>query len=62
MIIRRCIFWNLFITENIPCEPLRREELYESEFKYLVKYEGKAETPDATYTSFVRYVLVNDDK
>jgi len=38
------------------------EELYESEFKYLVKYEGKAETPDATYTSFVRYVLVNDDK
>lgn len=38
------------------------EGLYESEFKYLVKYEGKAETPDATYTSFVRYVLVNDDK
>jgi hypothetical protein len=38
------------------------ERLYQSEFKYLMRYEGKAETYDATYTSYVRYVLVNDDK
>ena len=38
------------------------EKLYESEYKYLMKYEGEAETRDAIYTSYVRYVLVNDDK
>jgi hypothetical protein len=27
-----------------------------------MRYEGKAETHDATYTSYVKYVLVNDDK
>jgi len=27
-----------------------------------MRYEGEAETKDATYTSYVRYVLVNDDK
>lgn len=38
------------------------EKLYQSEYKYLMRYEGKAETHDATYTSYVKYVLVNDDK
>jgi hypothetical protein len=38
------------------------EKLYQSEYKYLMRYEGKAETRDATYTSYVKYVLVNDDK
>jgi hypothetical protein len=38
------------------------ETLYQSEYKYLMRYEGKAETHNATYTSYVRYVLVNDDK
>jgi len=38
------------------------EKLYQSEYKYLMRYEGEAETKDATYTSYVRYVLVNDDK
>lgn len=37
-------------------------KLIESEFKFLKKYEGDAETPNATYSSYVRYVLVNDDK
>jgi len=39
-----------------------KEKLYQSEYKYLMRYEGEAETKDATYTSYVRYVLVNDDK
>lgn len=30
-------------------------------YKYLMKYEGQAETPDATYDSYVRYVLTNND-
>ncbi|MDE6747900.1 MAG: hypothetical protein K2K21_02375 [Lachnospiraceae bacterium] len=30
-------------------------------YKYLMKYEGQAETPDAIYTSYVRYVLTNND-
>lgn len=38
------------------------EKLYQSEYKYLMRYGGKAETRDATYTSYVRYVLVNDDR
>lgn len=38
------------------------EKLYQSEYKYLMRYEGKAETNYSTYTSYVRYVLVNDDK
>ncbi|HOM02054.1 MAG TPA: hypothetical protein PLH43_04415 [Acetivibrio sp.] len=38
------------------------EKLYTSEFKYLMKYEGESETPTSTFTSYVRYVLVNDDK
>lgn len=38
------------------------EKLYQSEYKYLMKYEGNAENQNATYTSYVRYVLVNDDK
>lgn len=37
------------------------ERLYQSEYKYLMRYEGEAETPTATFTSYVRYVLVNDD-
>lgn len=37
------------------------EELYQAEYKYLMRYEGKAETPDALFTSYVRYVLINDD-
>ncbi len=38
------------------------DKLYQSEYKYLMRYEGKAETNSAIYTSYVRYVLVNDDK
>lgn len=38
------------------------EKLHQSEYKYLMRYEGEAETSDATYASYVRYVLVNDDK
>jgi len=38
------------------------DTLYHKEFKYLMKYEGEAETKDAVYTSYVRYVLVNDNK
>lgn len=38
------------------------DKLYQSQYKFLMRYEGKAETPDAIYTSYVRYVLVNDDK
>lgn len=37
------------------------DKLYQSEFKYLMKYEGKAESPNSGHTSYVRYVLVNDD-
>lgn len=37
------------------------ERLYQSEYKYLMRYEGKAETYTAIYTSYIRYVLVNDD-
>ncbi len=36
-------------------------KLYEHEYKYLMRYEGEAETPYATYSSYVRYVLVNDN-
>lgn len=38
------------------------DKLYQSEFKYLMKCEGEAETNSATYKAYVRYVLVNDDK
>lgn len=38
------------------------EKLYQSEYKYLMRYEGEAENHNATYISYVRYVLVNDDK
>ncbi len=37
------------------------EKYYGTEYKYLMKYEGEAESREATYTSYVRYVLVNDD-
>lgn len=30
-------------------------------YQYLMKYEGKAESPNATYDSYVRYVLTNDN-
>lgn len=30
-------------------------------YRYMLRYEGEAETPYATYDSYVRYVLVNDD-
>ncbi len=38
------------------------DDLYQAEFKHLVKYEGLAENPNATFTSYIRYVLVDDDK
>lgn len=38
------------------------DKLYQSEYKYLMRYEGKAETRNATYTSYLKYVLVNDDQ
>lgn len=31
-------------------------------YAYLMKYEGPAERPDASYKSYVRYVLTNDDE
>lgn len=44
------------------CESHYEEDkLYQPEYKYLIRYEGNAETPNATFTSYVRYVLVNDD-
>jgi hypothetical protein len=44
------------------CKSLYEDEmLYQSEYKYLMRYEGKAETSFATFTSYIRYVLVNDD-
>lgn len=30
-------------------------------YLYLMKYEGPAETPSASFKSYVRYVLTNDD-
>ncbi len=30
-------------------------------YSFLMKYEGQAESPNALYTSYVRYVLTNDD-
>ena len=38
------------------------DKLYQKEFKYLMRYEGEAETKDAIYSSYVRYVLVDDNK
>ena len=38
------------------------DKLYQSEYKYLMRYEGKTETRDATYTSYLKYVLVNDEE
>lgn len=38
------------------------DKLYQSEYKYLMRYEGKADTHQASFTSYLRYVLVNDDK
>lgn len=38
------------------------DRLIQSEYKYLMRYEGEPDTPYATFTSYVRYVLVNDDK
>lgn len=37
------------------------DKLYEAEFKYLMKYEGKKETGIAAYGDYVKYVLVDDD-
>lgn len=30
-------------------------------YSFLMKYEGQAESPEALYTSYVRYVLTDDD-
>lgn len=30
-------------------------------YRYLMRYEGKPESPHANYASYVRYVLTNDD-
>jgi hypothetical protein len=48
--------------ETFRLSEYEKETLYQSEYKYLMRYEGEAETKYATYTSYVRYVLVNDDK
>ena len=37
------------------------EEIIEN-FSYIMKYEGPAESPNALYKSYTRYVLTNDDK
>lgn len=31
-------------------------------YSYIMKYEGPAESPDALYQSYIRYVLTNDEK
>lgn len=31
-------------------------------YSYIMKYEGQAESPDALYHSYIRYVLTNDDR
>lgn len=31
-------------------------------YSCLMKYEGQAESPNASYNSYIRYVLTNDDK
>lgn len=36
-------------------------EEYVSNYQYLMKYEGEAESPNALFKSYVRYVLTNDD-
>lgn len=36
------------------------EEIIET-YSVLMKYEGQAESPSASYKSYVRYVLTNDD-
>lgn len=36
------------------------EQLYVEKYRYLMRYEGEA-IPTATYTSYVRYVLIDDN-
>lgn len=56
------IFELVYNGETFSESHYEEEMLYYSEYKYLMRYEGEAETYNATYTSYVRYVLVNDDK
>jgi hypothetical protein len=56
------IFELVYNGETFSVSHYEEEKLYQSEYKYLMRYEGNAETPDATYTSYVKYVLVNDDR
>lgn len=36
-------------------------ELFQSEYKYMLRFEGDPESPYADYDHYVSYVLVNDD-
>ncbi len=37
------------------------EKKYEYEYKYLIRDEGEAESVSATYSSYIRYILVDDN-
>ena len=37
------------------------EKKYEYEYKYLIRDEGEAESEFATYSSYIRYILVDDN-
>ena len=36
-------------------------KLHEEEYRYMMRYEGKPESPHANYGHYLRYVLVNDN-
>lgn len=56
------IFELIYNGETFNESHYEEDRLYQSEYKYLMKYEGEPDTSQATFTSYVRYVLVNDDK
>lgn len=50
-----------FDGKNYTLRYLEDEEEISRNYAYLKKYEGAAENPGASYQSYVRYVLTNDD-
>ena len=55
------IFEIIYNGETFSESHYEEDRLYQSEYKYLMRYEGEPDTQNATFTSYVRYVLVNDD-
>ena len=56
------IFELIYNGETFNESHYEEDRLYQEEYKYLMRYEGEPDTPYATFSSYVRYVLVNDDK